>query len=46
MHAMLENAPPEITDGFDSLFFIDEFQELKRVKIGGEHTAIKEFKIT
>ena len=45
IRTMLENAPPEITDGFDSLFFIDEFQELKRTEIRGEHTRIKEFKL-
>lgn len=45
IRAMLESAPPEIADGFDSLFYIDEFQELKRAEIGSEHTRIKEFKI-
>lgn len=45
MHQMLLDVPPEIADGFDSLFFIDEFQKLKQVEIGGEHKISKEFKI-
>ena len=45
MRSMLSEAPPEIADGFDSLFVIDEFQKLKQVEIGGEHNRIREFKI-
>lgn len=45
MHSMLETVPPEITEGFDSLFFIDEFQKLKQAEIGGERKISKEFKI-
>jgi len=45
MHSMLSEAPPEITDGFDSIFIIDEFQKLKHVEIGGEHKIVREFKI-
>ena len=45
MQKMLLDAPPEISDGFDSLFIIDEFQKLKHVEIGKEHNIIKEFKI-
>lgn len=45
MHSMLSEAPPEIMDGFDSIFIIDEFQKLKHVEIGGEHNIVREFKI-
>jgi len=45
MRQMLLDVPPEIADGFDSLFFIDEFQKLKQAEIGGEHKISKEFKI-
>jgi len=45
MRSMLSETPPEIRDGFDSLFIIDEFQRLKQVEIGGEHSIVREFKI-
>lgn len=44
MNKMLEDAPPRIEDGFDSLFSLNEFQQLEEVGISksGE-TTTKEF---
>jgi predicted kinase len=44
MHAKLEADPPDITEGFDTLFTLDEFQKLAEVEMKkGEQTITREF---
>jgi predicted kinase len=46
MAKSFKELPPEISEGFDSLFYINEFQELVRVEVENElDVAKKEFKI-
>ena len=41
MNEMLKRTPPEITDGFDSLFTLDEYQELKEAEMLREGEILK-----
>ncbi len=38
MSAMLRQTPPVVEDGFDSIFYINELQELQRVEMKGEQS--------
>lgn len=45
MDGMIQKNPPAIEDGFDSMFRINEIQELQSVEIRGEHEShVREFK--
>lgn len=40
MYNQLNDAPPEVEDGFDSVFDINEYQKLKRVEVNREGRII------
>jgi hypothetical protein len=45
MHSMLNEKPPALEDGFDSVFHINEFQELVRAEMESDEKVItREFK--
>ncbi len=45
MHRQLKDSTPIVEDGFDSVFDLNEFQELKRAEMQGEEKVLtKEFK--
>lgn len=45
MHQMIKDAPPKLEDGFDSVFTLNEYQELLKAEITQEKGVLsKEFK--